>query len=164
MRTIILGLTLAASAASAFAQQSPASLSPGGVIEGPFRIDDYADVSQDDRDRVRDLLRSLKLLAPDAELSVLEGRNVTPPSPEVTSTPDLFVTRMSDLMTAELGKAVESGAEEWLGVGPACRIGCDTLVKIAEGLCVAWLKGPASTFCLAASSAASEACSTGCPQ
>jgi hypothetical protein len=164
MRAVIFSIALLAGAASAVAQPAEASLSTGGVIEGPFRVDDYGDVSHEDRDRVRDLLRSLKLIAPDADMSSLEGRSVTPPGPEVTTTPDLSVTRTRDLVTNELGLALEAGSEDWPGVGPACRIACDTLVSLAEGLCVAWFKGGASTLCLAGSSAGSEACTMSCPE
>jgi hypothetical protein len=167
MRTILflfaLLVSTSAPAQEADENKPPPPPEPINVGEGPFRLDAYADVSEEDRGKVQDLLRSLKLLAPDAELSTLEGKAVTPPAPGVTDTTNLFVTRMSDLMSSDLGPAA-TAAGEAANAGPACNFTCDTLGGLAEGFCVASFKGQTAALCLAASSAASETCTAGCPQ
>jgi hypothetical protein len=168
MRQVILFVMLmagtVAQAQEADENAPPPAPEPIEVIAGPFKLDAYGEVPEEDRTKVRDLLRSLKLILPDAELSALEGQTVVPPAPEVTSTPDLFATRMTDLMQTELSKAASAGAEEWPGVGPSCSLACDTVGGLAEGFCVAWFKGQTAALCLAASSAASGTCTGGCPQ
>jgi hypothetical protein len=138
----------------------PPPTPPIHVAAGPFRLDGYAAVSEEDRAKVRDLLRALKLLAPDADLATLEGKTVTPPPAGVTDTPNLFVTHMSDLMSSDLSAAAGKASN----TGPACTFTCDTIGGLAQGFCVASFKGEAAALCLAASSAASESCTAGCPQ
>jgi hypothetical protein len=130
---------------------------------GPFRLDAYAGVSEEDRAKVRDLLRALRLLAPDADLATIEGKTVTPPPAGVTDTPNLFVTHMSDLMSSDLSAAAEAAGKA-SDTGPACTFTCDTIGGLAQGFCVASFKGETAALCLAASSAASESCTAGCPQ
>lgn len=169
MHRIIPFVAMALAMTSSVAQESdenapPPAPEPVNVIAGSFRLDAYPGVAEEDRGRIRDLLRSLRLIAPDEELSSLEGRTVTPPAPEVISTPDLFVTRMTDLIGTELAPSAAAGAEEWPGVGPACNLTCETLASLAQGFCVAWFKGESAALCLASSAAASESCTGGCPQ
>jgi hypothetical protein len=80
----------------------------------------------------------------------------------VISTPD-FVTRMTDLMASDLGAAATASGEA-PNAGPACTFTCTTLNMLAQGFCLASFKGQTAALCLAASSAASESCTGGCPQ
>jgi hypothetical protein len=159
---IMLGTTFAV-AQEADENKPPPPPEPVNVAEGPFQLDAYSDVSDEDRAKVRDLLRALKLVAPDAELSALHGRTVTPPAPEVISTPDLFVTRMSDLIGSDLGAAATASGDA-PNAGPACTFTCTTISGLAQGFCMASFKGQTAALCLAASSAASDSCTAGCPK